>query len=173
MRLEGTGNFSYTLEVTKNDCAEHGIDFDMIKEYLLYKENKSLYDKVPSYYFEPPTPPSPPKKENFFKRLFKKNIPASSKPEREPSEFQIELETYYQKKLEEIRAKGLKPYSKADLLVLNRNESKLISLVTKYANSESEKEDPPFENRGSFSFHYEITENDIIIFYVNTASYIL
>ena len=38
---------------------------------------------------------------------------------------------------------------------------------------DAEKEQPLFENRGNFSYHYEITENDIIIFHVKTAVYVL
>ena len=167
MKLETKSDFSYTLEITKEDCKKHGISFDMLKEYETYKQNKTLYDKVPDYYFEPPTPPVQQKKTCLLKRLFnKKKTPTENKPEVE--KMKTEMDLYFDKKFEEIKELGLPLYSKADLTLLFQNEQKLTSLVIQYADSEAKKINPDFENRGGFSYRYEITENDTIVYEVDT-----
>jgi len=172
MKLEGTGLFSYTLEITKNDCMVHNIDFDLIVEYETYKQNKHLYDKVPDYYFEPATPPTPPKKTCFLKNLFKKKeCPAETEPQ--VTKVKTKMDIYFDKKFEELKATGLPLYTKDDLNRLFQNENKLVALVRNYAKEESQKEQPSFEDRGFFSYHYELTENDTIVFYVRTATLIL
>lgn len=170
MKLTGNGYFSYIMEITQNDCIEHGIDFNQFKEYHIYKQNKHLYDKIPSYYFEPSAPP---KKTFFLNFLFKKKKKEQPTLKTKTSELSMQMEAYYQKKLNELHALGLPIYSKAELTKLYQNHSKLIALVTEYANSESQKEQPPFENRGHISYRYEITGNNSIIFYVNTAAFVL
>ena len=170
MKPVGTGSFSYSMEITEQDCSEHGIDFDLIKEYILYRENKALYDKIPDYYFEPPAQP---KKPGLFEKLFKKKKVKETKSEKSKSQFEIELDAYYQKKWEELLAKGLKPYSKADLVRLYQNEDKLFSLIIKYADLESQKEQPAFINRGNMSYRYEISKDNNIIYYIDTAINIL
>jgi len=167
MKLETKSDFSYTLEITREDCQKNGISFDKIKEYETYKQNKHLYDKVPAYYFEPPTPPVQPKKSCLLKRIFgKKKVASENTPP--PEKSKTEMDLYFDKKFEEIKELGLPLYSKVDLKQLSQNESKLIALVIKYADTEAPKENPNFENRGGFSYHYEITENDTIIFDVDT-----
>jgi len=170
MKLESTGDFSFRMEITQDDCKKHKINFDMIKEYTIYKQNKPLYDKVPYYYFEPPAPA---KKPGLFKRIFMKNKMSSSESEQKTLESRTKMDVYFQKKFEELCAKGLPLYSKADLHRLFENEAKLTSLVKEYAASESQKEHPVFEDRGGFSYHYDITENDTIVFYVNTLMMIM
>ena len=168
MKLSSAGPFSYVLEITPQDCAEHNLNFEKIKEYYIYKENNHLYDKVPSYMFEPPASP---KKIGFLKELFKKKeVPVKERPK---SSFSMEMDLYFQKKLDDIRAKGLPLYTKAELQTLWEFENELVMFVHSFGMAESEKEQPLFENRGAFSYHYEITENDVIIFHVRTAVFTL
>ena len=116
-------------------------------------------------------PPAPPKKAGFFKKLFKKKeVPVKTKPQ---SSFSMEMDVYFQKKLDDIRAKGLPLYTNAELHTLWGFENELVMFVQSFGMAESEKEQPLFENRGAFSYHYEITENDIIIFHVRTAMFTL
>ena len=140
MKLNSEGPFSYVLEITPQDCAEHSLNFEKIKEYYIYKQNKRLYDKVPSYMFEPPAPP---KKAGFFKKLFKKKeVPVKTKPQ---SSFSMEMDVYFQKKLDDIRAKGLPLYTNAELHTLWGFENELVMFVQSFGMAESEKEQPLFE----------------------------
>lgn len=168
MKATSTGPFSCVLEITPEDCIEHGIDFEKFKEYYIYQQNKPLYDKVPAYYFEPPTPP---KKPSLLNRIFKKKT--QPEPPEKISESQNEFDIYFQKKFDEIKAKGLTLYSKADLVPLYESKNKLIDFVRDYVSTEAKNDMPSFEDGGNFSYHYEINEDNHILFYLKTASYIL
>lgn len=171
MELKTRSDFSYTMTITKDDCLKNGISFDMIKDLYTYKQNKHLYDKVPDYYFEPKTPVIP-KKTSFIKRFFtKKERAQESKPQEEKPKTKFDL--YFEKKFEDLKAQGLPLYSKADRDKLYQNENKLTALVSEYANAEAKNINPDFENRGGFSYNYEITENDEIIYNVDTLIRIL
>ena len=88
-------------------------------------------------------------------------------------EEQEKTDALYRAKVEELRAQGVKLYSQAELAVLHKNKYDFMEFLTKYIHTESEKEEPPFENRGHLSYRYSFTDEGELEIHAETAIWTL
>jgi len=171
MKLTVLGPWVFELSMTPEDCTEHGFDFELLKELYIYKENEELYRYIPKEYFEPPVPPKEP---TLFERLFKrKKKKELSEEQLKRKEEQEKMDALYRAKVEQLRAQGVKLYSKAELALLHKNYNDFLTFLTKYIHTESEKENPPFENRGFLSYRYSFTDKGELEIHAETATWTL